>query len=63
MEEEARDWLKIAAAALAIIVTIGLSLIAVLTELQQTAARHDQEHSVFREDIRELREGCKTCRK
>jgi hypothetical protein len=62
MEEEARDWLKIAAAALAIIVTIGLSLIAVLTELQQTA-RHDQEHSVFREDIRELREECKTCRK
>lgn len=59
MEDEARDWLKIGAAILAIVVTVGLSLIAVLTELQSTTSRHDAEHAGFREDILELKE-CKT---
>ncbi len=64
MEDEARDWLKIGAAILAIVVTVGLSLIAVLTELQRTTERHDAEHAGFREDILELKEACKTdCRK
>lgn len=64
MEDEARDWLKIGAAILAIVVTVGLSLITVLTELQRTTVRHDVEHAGFREDILELQESCRTeCRK
>jgi hypothetical protein len=64
VEDEVRDWLKIGAAILAIAVTVGLSLIAVLTELQQTTAKHDAEHAGFRDDILELREACKSdCRK
>lgn len=59
MSDEARDWLKIGAAILAIVVTVGLSMIAVLTELQRTTERHDAEHSEFRDDILELKE-CKT---
>jgi hypothetical protein len=65
MEDEARDWLKIVAAILAIVVTVGLSLVAVLTELQRTTARHDAEHVGFRDDILDLREACKAagCRR
>lgn len=57
--DEARDWLKIGAAILAVVITVGLSLIAVLTELQRTTERHDVEHAGFREDIQELKY-CKT---
>jgi hypothetical protein len=62
--DEERDWLKIGAAILAIVVTVGLSLIAVLTELQRTTERHDAEHAGFRDDILELRDRCRTdCKK
>lgn len=60
MEDEARDWLKIGAAIIAIVVTVGLSLLAVLTDLQRTTERHDAEHAGFRDDIQELREERKT---
>jgi hypothetical protein len=63
-ESSSRDWLKIVAAVLAIIVTVGLSFLSVLTELQKTTVRHDAEHIGFRDDILELRSMCRTdCRK
>ena len=60
MSDEGRDWLKIAFAIIAIGVTIGLSLLGVLSELQRTTERHDAEHAGFRDDITELRDKCKT---
>ena len=60
MSDEGRDWLKIAFAIIAIVVTVVLSLLNVLTELQRVTARHDAEHAGFRDDITELRDTCKT---